>query len=371
VVPAEETGVEDINDCARIYRIRAPKSVLFDTRYRVILPPRSLSDRGPVVRILREEKPDLVEVCDKYSLCYLAGLLRKGWVSGVRRPVLVGLSCERMDDSVESYLGLGRLGRALASLYMRRIYLPQFDYHLANSRYTADELERQAPKHRRAVQILPMGVEIDRFKPSRRTDSARRALLGRIGGSGATRVLVYAGRLASEKNLGLLSLVLERLASTGADYKLVVAGDGPLAGRLDDECARRAPEVARFWRHLDREALADLLANADVFVHPNPREPFGIAPLEAMASGLPLVAPSTGGVTTYATEETAWLALPTPESFAARIGEVFADPVARNRRVRRALEVAASYRWDVVASRYFSTYGQLIRGTTSAPFTSS
>ena len=70
---------------------------------------------------------------------------------GVRRPVLVGLSCERMDDNVASYLGLGAIGRTLSSLYMRRIYLPQFDYHIANSDYTAGELRRQARKHPRSV----------------------------------------------------------------------------------------------------------------------------------------------------------------------------------------------------------------------------
>jgi alpha-1,6-mannosyltransferase len=46
----------------------------------------------------------------------------------------------------------------------------------------------------------------------------------------------------------------------------------------------------------DRELLADILANCDVFLHPNPHEPFGIAPLEAMASRLALVAPDSGGV---------------------------------------------------------------------------
>ena len=83
-----------------------------------------------------------------------------------------------------------------------------------------------------------------------------------------------------------------------------------------DQWQTRSPKTARaarprartFLWHLDRDALAGILANADAFIHPNPREPFGIAPLEAMASGLPLVATETGGVTTYASDETAWLA---------------------------------------------------------------
>ena len=59
---------------------------------------------------------------------------------------------------------------------------------------------------------------------------------------------------------------------------------------LQGQAETRVPGRVHFLGHLpDRRQLASLYANADVFVHPNPREPFGIGPLEAMASGLPLV----------------------------------------------------------------------------------
>ncbi len=64
-----------------------------------------------------------------------------------------------------------------------------------------------------------------------------------------------------------------------------------------------------FYGHVGaRETLARLYASCDVFVHPNPREPFGIGPLEAMASGVPLVAPAAGGLLSYANDTNAWLA---------------------------------------------------------------
>jgi alpha-1,6-mannosyltransferase len=371
VVPADESSVEDLGEHARIYRIRAPRAMMVDPRYRMLLPTHMLGPHSPIRRILRDEQPDLVEVCDKYSLCYLAGVLRKGWLPDIRRPVLVGLSCERMDDNVSSYLRLGWIGDRLSALYMRRVYLPQFDHHVANSSYTAGELRRQSEKHQRPVQILPMGVEIERFGPHRRSSEARRQLLTRIGGSDATRVLVYAGRLAPEKNVWLLPDVLERLARVAPDYRLVIAGDGTLMEPLKRACAAKAPGRAHFVQFLDREALADLLSNADVFVHPNPREPFGIGPLEAMASGLPLVAPTTGGVTTYASDDSAWLAAPDVESFAARIREVVADSGERCRRIARAQAVAREYGWDAVAHRFFTTYLQLVRNATGSSLTRS
>ncbi len=75
----------------------------------------------------------------------------------------------------------------------------------------------------------------------------------------------------------------------------------------------------------DTETLANLFANCDAFVHPNPREPFGITPLEAMASGLPVVAPNSGGVLSYANSENAWLSEPTAECFSEAIRDIFVD----------------------------------------------
>jgi glycosyltransferase involved in cell wall biosynthesis len=309
-----------------------------------------------------------VEVCDKYSLFYLAGLIRKGWTCGLRRPVLVGLSCERLDDNVASFVGLGRLGRTISSWYMKRIYIPQFDHHVANSQYTAAELKRQTRKHPRSVRVLPMGVDIDRFGPHRRSAAARQALLNRIAGNDDSRILVYGGRLSSEKNVGLLPALLQELMISGRrDYRLVIAGTGPLADALAGECASRAPARSTFLSHLSRDDMADVLANADVFIHPNPREPFGIAPLEAMASGLPLVAPTTGGVLTYASDETAWLAPPEPESFARCVQQIFADAAARARKTARALAVAHEYRWERVAGQFFQTYEQLVRMSAGWP----
>ena len=69
--------------------------------------------------MLDREQPDLVEICDKYSLCYFAGLVRK---LRRRRPALVGLTCERMDDNVRAFLSRSTLGAGLrAPLHPRRL----------------------------------------------------------------------------------------------------------------------------------------------------------------------------------------------------------------------------------------------------------
>jgi hypothetical protein len=87
VVPAAADGEERVSDYAVIYRVRAPRAPAFDRRYRCLLPHRFLpAGRGRLWDIVNLERPDLVEVCDKYSLCYIAGLLRRRRVSPKRRP---------------------------------------------------------------------------------------------------------------------------------------------------------------------------------------------------------------------------------------------------------------------------------------------
>ena len=85
----------------------------------------TLPYRSRLRQILEEERPDLVEVCDKYTLCYLPAAWRNGWAGNAPPAVFIGLSCERMDDNVSAFLSDGSLGRRFANWYMRAIYAPR------------------------------------------------------------------------------------------------------------------------------------------------------------------------------------------------------------------------------------------------------
>jgi len=106
----------------------------------------------------------------------------------------------------------------------------------------------------------------------------------------------------------------------------------------------------------DREYLADRYANCGALVHPNAREPFGITPLEAMASGLPVVAPRAGGVLSYADDGNAWPVQPADEDFAAGVRAVFVDEAARSAKVELAIRTAAKLDWSRVAASCFDLY---------------
>jgi alpha-1,6-mannosyltransferase len=377
VVPGKSDWVEEVGSFCRIYHVEASPA-LFNSKYRMIYPPQFLLAGSKLQNILALERPDVVEICDKYTLNYLGGLLRMRLLQGVDfRPVVVGLSCERMDDNFRSYLGDFLLSHKFCSWYMRWIYFPFFDGHIANSEYTAAELRTASQGHLvpRGTWIRPMGVDLSHLSPQRRSSSMRLRLLQNFGASKDSILLLYVGRLVPEKNLGLLFDLIDLLSmSNKHDYRLLVVGDGIERTRWETASTKRNPGRVMFLGHIkDRNVLADLYANADFFVHPNPREPFGIAPMEAMASGLPLIAPNAGGVTSYADADNAWTVDASIASFATAIEQAMNDQLLRHTKVARALEKAQEYRWDKVAASFLDLYAELdgaakpLRETTLTP----
>jgi glycosyltransferase involved in cell wall biosynthesis len=339
-VPGETERIDEAGPHCRIYSIRAPRAP-FNPAYRILYPHNYLLPNGPLRRIVAAERPDLIEVCDKYTLPYFGGMIRVGWL-GPNPPVVIAMSCERLDDNMGVYLSTGPIARAFARWYMRAIYFPLSDHHITVSAYTAGELEAASHGHKvtRGVWVRPMGVDTATFHPRRRDLQLRTRLL-----DGAESLVLYAGRLAPEKNLQLLSAAIRRLPSR---FRAVIAGSGPLRQTIERECRDRAV----FLDHVrDRAELATLFASCDVFAHPNPAEPFGIAPLEAMASGLGLVVPNSGGVLEYATTANSWLAAPEPEAFAQAI----VDAASGGRRLE-ARETAEQFAWPIVARSFFGLY---------------
>jgi alpha-1,6-mannosyltransferase len=357
VVPGTHDRVERVGRLGRVYHLRAPRAPIVDRRYRLLLPHTFLQPSGAIAAILRDEQPDLVEICDKYALCHLAGMLRRGWITGVRRPTIVGLSCERAADNVAP--GGSRWREALVRWYLGRVYAGQFDHHLANSDYTAAELRgAMHARHPRAVEVVPMGVPMAGLGPDHRSASLRAAVGRGAGVEEPYALVLYAGRLAREKNLPLLVATMRTFAARSARPSvLVIAGSGPMERELAQALATGAAGPARLWGQVeDRGEMAALYASADAFVHPNPREPFGIAPLEAMASGVPLVAPRAGGVLSYADDGNAWLAAPDPGALAAALAQALRPGAIRDARVARARATAARFDWPDVCRAIFARY---------------
>lgn len=140
------------------------------------------------------------------------------------------------------------------------------------------------------VMLAQLGVDLRAFEKAK----ADPILYGDLVGNGA-HLLFHAGRLSPEKRPELL---IETLARLDDSHRLALAGEGSAISALKRLALRRGVAGrVRFLGHIgDRTQLAALMATADCFLHVNPDEPFGLAPLEALAAGSRLVIPETSGV---------------------------------------------------------------------------
>jgi alpha-1,6-mannosyltransferase len=144
------------------------------------------------------------------------------------------------------------------------------------------------------VELVPMGVERDVFRPDARDEGLRRELLG----ADAKVLAVGVGRFAVEKRWPVVLEAVRRLRARGVPLVLALYGDGPERARMEAEAADLP--VRFFGFEKDRKKLARAIASADVLLHACPYETFGIGVAEALACGTPVVVPDAGGAGEHA-----------------------------------------------------------------------
>ena len=284
---------------------------------------------------LVELRPDVIEAGDPYRLPWAA--LAAGDKLGV--PV-VGFYHSDLTRLVR--MRFGHAAGRFADRYVRRLY-PHFDLTLAPSRVMADYLDSAGIPR---VVVQPLGVDTERFHPRRRDATVRRDL----GLPDRTRLLIFAGRSAREKNIPLL---LETLGRLGAPYHLLLVGPGmPVHGLPSN--------VTTLAGYHDGAVLARWLASADAFIHAGTQETFGLVVLEAMASGLPVIGTTFGAVAELVTPSTGILSERASARALAEATETLfsLDPVAMGH-IARA-RVAANRSWDIIFRQLFAHYARLI-----------
>jgi alpha-1,6-mannosyltransferase len=267
------------SDGVRCYRLEGPRVPTQDP-YRFMLATRTNR------RIAVHEHPDVIEVGSPGFVPWIVRLAARGldipvigfWHSNFPRV---------FSPFPERATGIRRAIADLAWRYARRIDRG-FAHTIVSSEFVANDL-RAAGIDR--ITRIPLGVDLAHYHPARR---ARRRDVRAAYGLPEGQLAVFVGRFAVEKELDLLLDGWREVhRKTGAQLALV--GDGPMRRRLVAR-ADGAPWVRFLPYETDRDRLADLLAAADLFVAPSSVETFGLAPLEALASGTPVLSADRGGI---------------------------------------------------------------------------
>jgi alpha-1,6-mannosyltransferase len=274
VVPGHETHVERGGVCTL-----SGHAVPGTFNYRLPLNPLRWT------RLLDMLEPTLIEAGDGFhpAWCALVVAKRRGIpVVGFYHSNLPQLAGRRF---------AGTFTEPVLRRYLRCLY-DRLDLVFAPSQVMCEYLRDLG-----VTQVVhqPLGVDTRVFSPDRRGDTLRRAL----NLSPATRLLVYAGRFAEEKNLPVL---LKAFAQLGPLYHLLLIGG--------EQSARPAVNVTMLPYRRDSLELAHWLASADALVHAGTKETFGLVVLEAMACGRPVVAARAGAFPELVSERVGMLAEP-------------------------------------------------------------
>ncbi len=292
-----------------------------------------------VVEDLESFAPDVVHVATEFSL----------GIAGVKAARQLGLpiiaSAHTDYDQYAARYGVPWALRA-GWHYLRWFY-GQAHRVLCPSRIYEAAVHRHGVTH---TGIWSRGVDPAVFSPRFRSEAFRAA----VGAGPDDLVVTYIGRIAREKNLGLLLEAWESLARERGGAQLVLVGRGP----LEDDIRRREIPGVHVTGLLLHDALSTAYASADIFAFPSRTETFGNSLLEAMGSGLPALAAAAGGVLEFAEHDrNAWLVEPdSTASIREGLSRLLGDPGLRRRLAGGALVTARARGWDEVYDRLLEDY---------------
>ena len=334
IIPADRDSDQQTAQ-GRVITLRGPR-VPFTGGYRVLLRKRR------VTGLLGGLRPDVLEVSDRTTLRWTGRWARRHGVPAV----MVS------HESLAALLGLVRLGLArlnsLADALNRRT-ARVYQRVICTTGWAAAEFERIGAGN---VVRAPLGVDLDTFTPERGSQAVR----DHYAAADET-LLVHCGRLSPEKAPQRSLNTLATLRADGVQARLVVAGDGPLRQRLQRHAARKALPVTFAGFLPDRTDLAALLASADVAIAPGPVETFGLAALEALACGTPVVVSAESALPEVAGDAGVSVA---GEDLAPGVHEVLGRPGPARRAAARAR--AECYDWPTAVRAFLAVHESVVTG---------
>ncbi|MGJ3649293.1 glycosyltransferase [Sphingomonas sp. GlSt437] len=326
IAPGPADSVDTRPDGGRVIYVKSPPLIV-DRNYWLFW-------RGePVTQLLDELKPDVVETSSPWRPAWILD----GWQGDALKIFFmhndnVGAYPMRWFEGLASPPAIER-AFGWYSRYMNR-FLAGYDAVVTNGPALYKRHQRRGV---RVDKSMPLGIERGYFSPDLRDERLRASLLEQCGLPADAHLLLGLGRHHPEKRWRMIIDAVER-AGARLPVGMILLGTGIDSKRIEKRIAG-SPHIRMFRPVYDRQRLARIMASCDALIHGSEGEPFGLVASEAMAAGLPLIAPDEGGVAEVADPRSS-------ELYRAKDAEAAADAVCRlfardPKLLRRAAVVAA------------------------------
>lgn len=297
----------------------------------------------------RDNRPDIVHIITEGPL----GAAALWAARRLRIPVVAGFH-----TNFHQYSQHYRIGylRPLIERYLRAFH----NRCARNLVPTAELAEQLSSLGIQANAVLARGIDTQLFNPAHRSEALRCKWGAPDPGQ---PVVLYVGRIAPEKNLALAVEAFLNLQKTVPAARFVLVGDGPSASRLQAQY----PDF--IFTGVQRGlALATSYASADIFLFPSLTETFGNVTLEAMASGLAVVAFDYAAARNHIEQEHSGLRVPVsePAAFVAAACQLAAQPNKRRQLGEQARIAVSAYDWNRIYDTLLALYADVLAEATPA-----
>jgi glycosyltransferase involved in cell wall biosynthesis len=296
-----------------------------------------MPSKNRLLKLWAERRPDIVHVVTEGPL---------GWsaVAAARKLQLpITSSFHTNFQSYSQHYGIGLLKTPIES-YLRKLH-NRTQATMVPTRSLVQDLTARGYEN---VTLLSRGVALEQFGPEHRSEALRR----QWGAHGDEPVILLVGRLAKEKNVGLVVAAFRAIKARVPTVKLVLVGDGPLRKALTEAC----PE-AHFAGVQKGADLAAHYASADLFLFPSVTETYGNVVPEAMASGLAVVSYDCAAALELIDSGDNGVLVPTGDdvSFVNASVQLAVDPERIARYRAAAAKAVADRSWDAVSESFLHT----------------
>lgn len=302
-----------------------------------------LPSKKTLVKTWTLRRPDVVHIATEgplgWSALQAAKLLKLPVTSDFRTNF----------QSYSKHYGIGWLKKPIVS------YLRKFHNATACTMVPTKELEKSLSANGFLnLKVVSRGVDTSLFNMDKRDDNLRKSW----GALEQTKVMISVGRMAPEKNLEQVLRCYATLKSMGHDLKLVMVGDGPLRQQFQ----AKYPDII-FPGMLSHSDLSNYYASADLFVFPSQTETFGNVTIEALASGIPVLAFDCAAARDWVKKGVNGWLVPENDSdgFARQAVEIFKFPNLLSQVTQSTRQQTVRLGWDQIAEQVESVFLDAIR----------
>lgn len=324
------------------------------------------SSYGLVLRELDRFQPDIIHV-DEPERLWL-GFLRVAGVNFAHRQRLPCVSFFHTNflDYLEDYLplpsGMVRAIKFGLKFHLSWVY-NSYDATLVASKVTSEKLGLLGINNRVTANLL--GVDAAKFSPRLRDENFFQQKYG-LPNCDRLVKLIFLGRLTPDKGWKLAIDALGEFLSAGNAEKIAIAiaGDGPMRGEIAEKLGKLTPNLHLLGR-IPHEDVPALLVNGDIYLTASEKETKGLTILEALAAGIPAIAPRAGGIIdTIRSGENGLLYNPQDrEDLIEKLQYLIADPARRKVMGAKGKEDMAEYSWDKAVQNLLHIWSaQIVKG---------